>query len=88
MGAGSKLAVGAIVGAAVGVVAGILTAPKSGRETRDDLRRKTNEAKDKAALKRDDMIFRAEEIADDVRVKATEALDGIKSKRDKKNDGN
>lgn len=35
-----KVALGAIIGAAAGVVAGILTAPKSGKETRADLKKK------------------------------------------------
>ncbi|MCA9343866.1 YtxH domain-containing protein [Candidatus Saccharibacteria bacterium] len=35
---GSKFAVGAMLGVVVGLVAGILTAPKSGKETRKDLK--------------------------------------------------
>ena len=66
MGAGKKLAIGAVIGAAIGVAAGILTAPKSGRETRDDIRRKANDAKDKAAATRDDALLKAEEFADEV----------------------
>lgn len=34
-----RLAVGALVAAVVGYVAGILTAPKSGKETREDIKR-------------------------------------------------
>ena len=81
MGAGKKLAIGAVIGAAIGVAAGILTAPKSGRETRDDIRRKANDAKDKAAVTRDDALLKAEEFADEVRIKATDALNSFKSKR-------
>ena len=33
---GSKFAVGAMLGVVVGLVAGILTAPKSGKETRKE----------------------------------------------------
>jgi gas vesicle protein len=33
-----KIAVGAVVGAAAGFVAGVLLAPKSGKETREDLK--------------------------------------------------
>jgi gas vesicle protein len=40
---GKKLAVGALVAGAVGYVAGILTAPKSGKESRQDI---TDKAKD------------------------------------------
>ncbi|MCL1876472.1 YtxH domain-containing protein [Candidatus Saccharibacteria bacterium] len=39
-------AMGAVFGAAVGVVAGLLTAPKSGKETRADIKEKAGEAKD------------------------------------------
>lgn len=35
---GKKFAIGAAVGAALGYVAGILTAPKSGKETREDIK--------------------------------------------------
>lgn len=75
----SKLAVGAVIGAAAGVALGILTAPKSGKETREDLKRKAEEAKDKANATRDDLIFKAEEVADDVRVKAAEKIESVKS---------
>ena len=44
----SKFAVGAILGAAAGLVAGILTAPKSGKETRQDLKNKAGDMKEKA----------------------------------------
>ena len=45
---GKKLAIGALVGAVTGLIAGVLTAPKSGRETRDDIKKKAEELKVKA----------------------------------------
>lgn len=39
MGKAKKLAIGAAVAGAAGYVAGLLTAPKSGRETREDLKK-------------------------------------------------
>lgn len=58
-----------VVGAAVaGVVAGVLLAPKSGRETREDLKRKAGEFKDEAARK-----------SDQVREAAMDSVDSIKS---------
>ncbi len=75
----SKLALGAIIGAAAGMVAGVLTAPKSGRETRDDIKQKALDVKEQAATRKDDLIFKAEELTDDVRVKAIEAIDGVKA---------
>ena len=43
-GFGGKLAIGAVIAAAAGYIAGLLTAPKSGKETREDIKRKANEA--------------------------------------------
>lgn len=40
-----KLAIGALVGAVAGFVTGVLMAPKSGKETRDDIKNKAMEAK-------------------------------------------
>ena len=48
MGKRSNLAVGGIVIAGVSYLAGILTAPKSGRETRRDIRRKAAQVKREA----------------------------------------
>ena len=42
-GVGGKIALGALIAGAVGYVAGLLTAPKSGKETREDIKRKANE---------------------------------------------
>jgi gas vesicle protein len=41
---GRKLAVGALVAGAAGFVAGLLTAPKSGKETREDIKQATTSA--------------------------------------------
>ena len=43
---GKKVAVGAVVAAAAGFVAGILTAPKSGKETREEVVDKVESTKD------------------------------------------
>ncbi len=45
----AKFTFGALIGAAAGIVAGMLTAPKSGRETRADLKLKARELKAGAA---------------------------------------
>lgn len=42
-GFGGKLAIGAAIAAAAGYIAGLLTAPKSGKETRADIKKKANE---------------------------------------------
>lgn len=80
----NKLALGAIVGAAVGIAAGILTAPKSGKETRDDIKQKAGDAKRKAASTKDELIFKAEETADDLRQLAAEKIKGLKDDSRKK----
>ena len=41
-----KFVLGAAVGATLGAVAGVLFAPKSGKETREDIKNKANDAKD------------------------------------------
>lgn len=79
----SKLAFGAVIGAAVGIVAGVLTAPKSGKETREDLLRKAESAKDKAASTRDDLVFKLEEAIDEVKTKAVEAIESATGPKDK-----
>lgn len=47
---GRKFALGALIGGVAGFVTGILTAPKSGKETRADLADKADELKDQAAI--------------------------------------
>jgi gas vesicle protein len=44
-----KFVLGTVLGAAAGVVAGVLTAPKSGQETRADLKAKAAELREEAA---------------------------------------
>lgn len=74
------LAVGAAV-AAAGYVAGILTAPKSGKETREDIKNSANSVKLKAekqlkALHSElnDKIKQGEELSDKARGKANAEL--------------
>lgn len=66
---GMNIALGAIAGAAIGVVAGVLTAPKSGRETREDIKQKTNDVADQL-----------QGSAEDVRKKVTESSGGFVEK--------
>lgn len=67
-----KFALGALIGAAAGVVAGFLTAPKSGKETREDLKRKATEMKENVNEKAETVKGRADEKADEVRKRADE----------------
>ena len=45
---GRKLAIGATLAGAIGYITGILTAPKSGKETREDIADKAEELKESA----------------------------------------
>lgn len=45
---GRKLALGALIAGAAGYIAGLLTAPKSGKETRKDIADKAGDLKDQA----------------------------------------
>lgn len=76
-----KIAIGAIIGAGVGIIAGVLTAPKSGRETRDGIRQKSNSLKDKALQTKDEVIFKAEEVSDTIRDKAKDTIDNISKRK-------
>lgn len=80
-----NVAVGAVFGAVVGFVTGVLVAPKSGKETREDLKNAANSAKDKTVEVAHDVARRGKEAVSDVGTKAEElkgrtfqAVDGAK----------
>jgi gas vesicle protein len=67
---GKGLAIGAAIGAVVGVVTGILFAPKSGKETREDIKVAAHKAKEKFLAESDkiheelsELIKNVEELA-------------------------
>lgn len=66
-----KFIAGFIVGGAIGAIAGILLAPKSGEETRNDI---ANSAKD--------MLKKADETAKQIQSKADDALGELQKKGD------
>lgn len=87
-----KLAVGAVVGAAAGFVAGILMAPKSGKETRADLKKGAKEAVKatdqqlkKLQSELNDLVDKAEsklsKITDSAKAEAVKALENAKKVR-------
>lgn len=65
-----KFVLGALVGAAAGVVAGMLTAPKSGKETRADLKAKARDMRDQADETVEGAKTKANDVAGDVKAKA------------------
>jgi gas vesicle protein len=67
-----KWAVGALVAGAVGYVAGILTAPKSGKETREDIKHAATKAKTEAEKKLKEVHSDLSKMIDDVKDRGTE----------------
>ena len=70
-----KFALGAILGMAAGVVAGILTAPKSGKETRADLKAKADQMKADAELKAADLKAKGQQVYSDTRKQVETVVD-------------
>ena len=65
-----KFALGALIGAAAGLVAGILTAPKSGKETRNDIKKQAVKIKGEAVREAEIISEKADEIVDEAKVVA------------------
>lgn len=61
-----NIAAGTIVGTLIGATIGVLFAPKSGKETREDLRAKANEGMDKAEQAMDNAVAEIKEKSDEV----------------------
>jgi len=83
-GTAKKFAIGAGIAAAVGYIAGLLTAPKSGKETRGDLKnaaeKATNEAEEqlkKLHSELDKLLADAKEKGDDLGGKAKREIDKL-----------
>lgn len=77
-----KFAFGALLGAAAGVVVGVLTAPKSGKETRAELKVKADEAKLRADKAIAEAKVKGQQVYEDVRGQADEHLKSAKSTMD------
>lgn len=92
-----RLAVGAAVAGVAGYVAGILTAPKSGKETREDIKTATSKAITEAEKKLkalhselSDIIDKAKSLASSKSTQAKDqlnkAIDGAQMAKDKVRD--
>jgi gas vesicle protein len=66
----AKVLLGAIIGVAAGFVAGVLTAPKSGKDTREELKKKAEAKKAEAIAKGKEVRHKAGDVAEDVVTKA------------------
>ncbi len=66
----SAVAAGIVAGSAVGLVTGLLMAPKSGKQLREDIASKTGDAADTAAEKIND----AKDATKDKTIKAREKI--------------
>lgn len=65
-----KFGIGIIIGAIAGVLAGFLTAPKSGKETREDIKKKASEVKGSAERRLKDAYKELGSLSDDAKKKA------------------
>ena len=72
MAKGKKFGLGILIGAIAGVATGLLTAPKSGKETRQDLKDKAGEIKGTAERKLKDAHKELDKLSNDAKSKAKE----------------
>lgn len=79
MGKGTKFAVGTAIAAGVGYVAGVLTAPKSGKDTRKDIQDKAIKAKTESEKKLKELNNELAKLITTAKTKAKTAQTGAKS---------
>ena len=82
MSKGKSVAAAVVVGAAAGYVAGILTAPKSGKETREDLKKASEKFKKDAAAKLQEAKVELSGLIDQANVKVKDLSDKGKKELD------
>ncbi len=63
---------GIVIGSAIGATVALLYAPRSGEETRDDLRRRGDELKETANGKVKDAVQRAEALTEQIKERTTD----------------
>lgn len=66
---GRKVALGSALAGAIGYLAGILTAGKSGEETRDDIRQKTEDVKNDTEYQLSELNDELKQLIKDAKVK-------------------
>lgn len=85
-----KFALGAVFGAAIGAIAGILMAPKSGKETRADLKVKAEQTKKDIQKTTKNVMKQADKVITDTKDKVQDIVDDTKDNVDelKRRSGN
>lgn len=78
-----KLAIGAAVAAVAGFVTGVLLAPKSGKETRQEIKDGADKAKKKASAEVEHLKKEVSDKASKAKAAATEKVEEVKSKAEK-----
>jgi gas vesicle protein len=74
-----KIAIGAGIAAAAGYVAGVLTAPKSGRETRKDMKNAAQKGVQSAEAEAKKLQVEAEELMKEAKSKGADLSDKAKT---------
>lgn len=80
---GTKVAVGTAIAAGIGYVAGVLTAPKSGKETRKDIQNKALQAKKESERKLKELNAELSNLIVAAKDKARNAEAGAKAELQK-----
>lgn len=73
-----KVAVAATIGLTVGAVAGVLLAPKAGKETREDILQNLNELPDKAKELSDKVQVMMGEVKDEITEETQKLMSEVK----------
>lgn len=68
----AKFGLGLVLGAIAGVVTGLLAAPKPGKETRKDIKRKAEDMRDDAMDRAEDLKKHAQNKAQDLKERVQE----------------
>lgn len=76
----ANVALGAVLGAVAGFVTGVLVAPKSGAETREELKHGALKAKDITLEKAEEVKEKASQVAGDVAEKAKGVVGDVGAK--------
>lgn len=77
-----KFGLGILIGAVAGVITGLLTAPKSGKETRQDIKNKAGEIKGTAERKLKDAHKELDKLSNEAKARAKDLQGKAKDEMD------